>query len=206
MAQLMAQRLKAAHVSSGNLLRETSQRKDPLGEEISRIMRAGGLVPDGLVNRLIFDHVERLGRGSFILDGFPRTVEQAQGLDEALERLKNSIDLAVDFEVSTETIVTRLSGRRVCQRCGTNYHDQRLPPRCSGVCDQCGGPLIRRPDDEPETILNRLKVYEQQTQPLLSFYQAQGKLRTLSGESQVEVQYQALAELLKKERLISDAG
>ena len=169
-------------------------------------MRAGGLVPDGLVNRLIFDHLERLGRGSFILDGFPRTVEQAQGLDEVLKSLKIAIDLAVDFEVSTETIVARLSGRRVCQRCGTNYHVDRLPPQRSGVCDQCGGTLMRRSDDESETILKRLKVYEQQTQPLLNFYRAQGKLRTLSGEPQVEAQYQALIELLQRERLLPGVG
>ncbi len=207
MAALLNQRLKVAHLSSGDLLREALRRGDPIGQEASRYMKEGALVPDELVTKLMVQRVEELGaKRPFVLDGFPRTVDQTRALDEELAfRSHAPVDLAVDFEISAQkTVVTRLAGRRVCASCGSTYHLMRLPPRNPGVCDRCGATLVARADDQPETILKRLNVYREQTEPLLFFYRAQGKLRSLSGEMGVEEQYQSLIQLLEREHLCSN--
>lgn len=204
-AELLSQRQGVSHLSSGDLLREAARRHDPTGQQLERIMGEGGLVPDSLVMGLILGHVKELGSDrSFVLDGFPRTVEQAHTLDENLkEGAHPPIDLAVDFEITDEVVVARLSGRRMCEHCGANYHIQRLPPQREGVCNRCAGKLIRRPDDRPETILKRLGVYHQETVPLMDFYRRQSKLKAVPGDLQVEEQYQALWALLKSQQLVS---
>ncbi len=201
-------RLQVTHLSSGDLLREAVQRGDPLGQEANQYMKAGTLVPDQLVTGLVLKHLEGLETNeSFVLDGFPRTVEQAQVLDNTLAAKGQApIDLAIDFGIAPETVVERLTGRRICEKCRVIYHVTRIPPRRAGLCDRCGGPLRARTDDEPGTILKRLAVYHEQTEPLLVFYRNQGKLRVVSGEQRVEEQYQALVNLLKKEQLVPDAG
>lgn len=203
-AELLHERLKVVHLSSGDLLREAVRRRSLIGQQAARCMQEGALVPDALVTDLMLQHLNDLGEEqSFTLDGFPRTGEQAQALDQALaQRCQAPIDLAVDFEVSSETVVSRLAGRRVCGSCGANYHLVTLPPRVAGRCDRCGSELQTRADDRPETILKRLQVYQEQTAPLLAFYRAQGKLRTTTGETGIEQQYQVLLELLRRERLV----
>ncbi len=168
-------------------------------------MREGVLVPDEWVTQLVLSDLERVGWGkSVVLDGFPRTVEQAKALDTSLEKEgQPPVDRAIDFEVSSETIVRRLNGRRVCALCKANYHLETLAPRQPGRCDRCGGELTVRPDDQPQTVRKRLEVYRRQASPLLGFYRAQGKLRGVSGELGVEEEYQALLALLKEEHLQS---
>ncbi len=206
LALLLVERLNVAHLSSGNLLREAVRQGDSVGKEAARLMQSGSLVPDSFVTSLVLLRLVKFGRdGSFVLDGFPRTVEQARELDEALaNRGLSPIDLTIGFEVSEETMVVRLSGRRVCDECGANYHLERLPPKQPDRCDRCGGALKARPDDNPETIRNRLKVYEIQTAPLMEFYRVQGRLRAMSGEGGIEDQYRTLLGLLRTEHLVHD--
>ena len=206
-AKLLSDRLGVAHLSSGDLLREALRRGDPIGKQAGRYMREGVLAPDELVTRVVLNGLGQLEEGrSVVLDGFPRTAEQAKALDASLEANgRKTIDRAIDFEVSTETIVRRLNGRRVCGRCGANYHVGTLPPRQPDRCDRCAGPLTVRPDDQPQTVLKRLEVYRQQAVPLLDYYRAQGKLRSVSGDLSVEEEYQGLVDLLEKERLLGSA-
>lgn len=201
MAALIQERLRVAHLSSGDLLREAVRRGDSIGQEVSRLMQVGLLVPDALVTGLVLQRLDEwTGDRDFVLDGFPRTVDQAQALDQALtEKGQGPIDLAIDFELSPSTMVTRLAGRRVCGHCGTNYHLVTMPPKRKGLCDRCGAPLQARADDQPDTILKRLSVYREDTMPVLVYYRKQGKLRTVSGELQIEDQYQALLQVLPQE-------
>lgn len=203
-AELLSERHGVAHLSSGDLLRHSARREDPVGRQMSEMMQAGSLVPDSVVTGLVLSRVEELGKQhSFVLDGFPRTVEQARALDAKLkEKFYSPIDLAVDFEIADRAVAARLAGRRVCERCGANYHVTRLPPRREALCDSCGGSLVRRADDQPETIQKRLSVYQEETLPLLHFYQGQGKLKKVPGDLQVEEQYHALVALLKGEQLV----
>lgn len=202
-AALLSQRRQVEPLSSGDLLREAADRGDPLGRQVKGFMEAGGLVPDRVVEALVLTRLERFGkRQSFVLDGFPRTESQARSLDRSLARWgQMPIDLAVHFEISEERVIARLAGRRVCAGCRTNYHLQTLPPREPGRCDHCGGAIIPRPDDAPETIRKRWVVYQQESRPLVAFYEGQGKLRRISGDACVEEQYQALLQLLRGERL-----
>ena len=206
LAFLLAERRKVVHLSSGDLLRDAVHLGNPRGQEVARWMQSGSLVPDSLVTELVLDRLQEIGRGgSFVLDGFPRTVEQAEALDTALgQRGHSPIDLTVGFEVSEETMANRLAGRRVCEECGANYHLEHLPPKRPDLCDRCGGALKARSDDNPQTIRNRFRVYETQTAPLLDFYRAQGKLRLLSGEGTAEEQYRSVFDLLRAEHLVKD--
>lgn len=200
----MAERLGVATLSSGDLLREAVRRKSPIGQEVESFMKKGMLVPDRLVTDLMMEHLRGWDAGrSFVLDGFPRTAAQARALEQGFRETGGiRIDLAIDFEMSPEKVVRRLAGRRVCGRCRANYHVRTLPPKQPGVCDRCGGTLQARVDDEPQTIRKRLAVYEEESEPLLGFYRRQGKLRILPGDLEIEAQYEALMDLLKKERLV----
>lgn len=202
-AELLSERRKVKALASGNILREAIRNGDPIGREAARCMANGVLVPNGLVTDLILGRLRPVGPvDSFVLDGFPRTVSQAQALDAWLqERNQPGIDLAVDFEIGADAILRRLAGRRICKKCGANYHLQNLPPNREEICDRCGGELGTRSDDDPGTIPKRLVVYHEETEPLLSFYRAQGKLRTVPGDLAIEAQYGAVTELLRGERL-----
>ncbi len=204
-ATLLKERLRVAHLSSGDLLRDSVKNGDSTGGEIGRYMKSGALVPDKLITGLMLSHLDQFGvSGDFVLDGFPRTVEQAQDLDRDLAGKKNApIDLAIDFQVSPETVVKRLIGRRVCEKCRLNYHVERIPPRKPGICDRCGSELKARVDDQPETVRKRLAVYEDQTAPLLDFYRRSGKLRLVSGDQNIEDQYQELIHVLERDRLLN---
>ena len=203
-ARLLKERLGVNHLSSGDLLREAVRQQDEMGKKVAHYIQAGNLVPDEVITNLMLNLILKLkSTDSFVLDGFPRTVDQACALDDALEKGRcPPIDLVVDFELVSEAVVTRLVGRRVCEKSGANYHVDRLLPKKEGICDRCGGSLKARGDDQPDTVRQRLMVYHEQTAPLVSFYQKQRRLRAISGEPEIERQYQELVDVLKDERLV----
>jgi len=184
----VGERLEAAtglpRISTGDLLRVAVRDGTPLGREAEGIMKAGGLVPDEVVIGIVRERIARPDcRPGYILDGFPRTAAQA----EALRRLDGGRpELAVDLDVSEETIVSRLSARRVCPACQAVYNLRSRPPAREGVCDVCGGTLVRRPDDAPEVVRERIRVYRDQTAPLREFFKAGGSYRAVDGEGTVD--------------------
>ena len=176
-----------AHISTGDLLREAVKAKTELGIKAQSFMASGGLVPDDLVVSIVAERLkEPDGAKGFVLDGFPRTVVQAEMLEKTLRSMKLSLDLALYFATSREVVVKRLSGRRICRACGANYHVVNIPPKKAGVCDKCGGELYQRDDDKPETVGRRLEVYEKQTAPLIEFYRSRGLLKEISGDLEVK--------------------
>ena len=165
--------LGAAHVSTGDLLRAARREGTELGQAAQGYMDRGELVPDDLILDLVRDHLEGIEPGRNVLfDGFPRTTEQANGLDVTLESIGKSVDAVVLFEAPDETLIKRLSGRRSCPDCGAVYNVYFSAPSVEGICDRCGGTLVHRADDEPETVKRRLQVYLDQTAPLIDFYEA----------------------------------
>ena len=169
-------------ISTGNILREAVKNGTPCGLEAKTYMEAGALVPDEVVIGILKDRIAQDDcKNGFILDGFPRTVPQA----EALDKMGINIDKVVEIYVADETIAQRLSGRRVCEGCGNSYHVDFKPTKVEGVCDACGARVVIRKDDEPATVLDRLKVYHEKTAPLKDFYSAQGKLVTVIGQEEV---------------------
>ena len=203
-AALLLQRYGTVSLASGDILREAIRKGDSIGQQARQCMESGALVPDDVITELVLQRLETLGKEqSFVLDGFPRTEAQAQALDGWLARSGHKpVDRVVDFDISEEKIIRRLAGRRICGGCGASYHADNLPPRREGFCNRCGGALRMREDDLPETIRKRLVVYHQQTEPLLKFYQSQGKLRVVPGDLEIEAQYEALLQLLKEEQLV----
>jgi len=169
------------------MLRDAVAAGTPLGREAKRVMDSGGLVPDDVMIGLIAERLRQpdAARG-FILDGFPRTIAQAEALDRLLKDLGHSLDAVLYFQVSEPELLRRLTGRRLCRQCQTAYHLVSAPPRRPGVCDRCGGELYQRPDDSEETVRRRLEVYSRQTAPLLDYYGGRGRLTTIDGEGSVE--------------------
>ena len=171
----LADELDAAHISTGDLLRAARRDGTELGTRAQKFMDAGELVPDQLILDLVKEHLAGIDPGAHVLfDGFPRTITQATGLSEVLERSERRVDRVVLFEAPDETIVKRLSGRQTCPDCGAVYNTYFSPPRVDGKCDRCGGSLVQRADDAPETVRRRLEVYRDQTAPLVSFYERAG--------------------------------
>lgn len=175
------------HVATGDMLREAVAANAPLGREAKRYMDQGALVPDDVMVRLIG---ERLGqsdaRTGFLLDGFPRTLAQAEALDRLLKDFHQHLDGVIFFQVSEEELLRRLTGRRGCRQCGATYHLVSAPPRRADVCDRCGGALSRREDDSERTVRNRLEVYARQTAPLLDYYRARSLLTVVPAEGAIE--------------------
>jgi adenylate kinase len=168
----LADELDGAHVSTGDLLRAARREGTPLGKKAQAYMDAGELVPDGLILDLVREHLAGIAPGKHVLfDGFPRTTAQAEGLRDVLSALGRSVDLVVLFEASDETLVKRLSGRRSCPDCGSVYNVYFNAPAKEGTCDRCGAALVHRSDDEPDTVRRRLEVYQEQTAPLVAFYE-----------------------------------
>lgn len=170
------------HISTGDILRAEVREGSPIGQEAQGYMERGELVPDALIISMMEGRLKQLGEGSgYILDGFPRTVAQAEALGHMLKRIDQRLDAVVNLEVDRQELIRRLTGRRVCSQCGAVYHVDTMPSRVADICDRCGGPLIQRKDDALEAITNRLEVYEAQTQPLIAYYSQQGSLVNIDG-------------------------
>lgn len=181
-AKLMLERTAMEHISTGDLLRAAVASGSALGTAAKAYMERGELVPDGLVTDMIRERLAPLGaEPSFMLDGFPRTVAQAEALEAMLKTHGIPLDHVISLDVPREELVRRLSGRRTCRACGTMYHVLFDPPRRDGVCDRCGGELYQRDDDREETIRARLEVYDRATAPLTAFYRGRGLLREVDG-------------------------
>jgi adenylate kinase len=187
-AQLLAEWLGVPHVASGDLFRENLRNETELGLEAKKYIDNGDLVPDVVTIAMV---VERLSRPDcakgVLLDGFPRTVVQAEALDEVLAEQGKAIDLVPYIRVGNEILVARLAGRWTCRKCESVYHEVFNPPERKGVCDECGGELYQRPDDTPETQRRRIEVYLEQTSPLIEFYRRRGLLVEIDGEGEIEV-------------------
>lgn len=182
-AEYLCKEFSIPSISTGNLLREAIQNQTPIGLEAKRFMDNGQLVPDDVIVGIVEERVARDDcANGFILDGVPRTIAQA----EALERIGVAIDNVVSIEIEDAVIENRMSGRRVCSRCGASYHVTANPPKIDGVCDLCGAELSVRKDDRPETVRERLAVYHRQTEPLKDFYAARGKLRIVQGDRPID--------------------
>ncbi len=181
-AKLIADRYGVPHISTGDIFRANIKNGTELGIEAKRYMDQGLLVPDELTVKILLDRVanEDCSTG-YVLDGFPRTIPQAEVLEKALAERNDQIDYAINVDVPDENIIHRMSGRRACLACGATYHIKHIPPKKEGICDRCGKELILRDDDKPETVKNRLDVYHEQTQPLIDFYTNKGILRTVDG-------------------------
>lgn len=168
-----------------------------LGMEAKKYMDQGLLVPDELTVRILLDRVAKEDcKDGYVLDGFPRTIPQAEVLEDALNKLGDKIDYAIDVEVPDENIIRRMGGRRACLSCGATYHIEHVPPKQEGVCDECGQPLVLRDDDKPETVQNRLRVYQEQTQPLIDFYTERNVLKTVDGTQDMQDVFNAIVEIL----------
>ena len=182
-AEIIASELKIPTISTGNIIREALANGTEMGLKAKSFIEAGKLVPDDVVIGIIKDRLAADDcAGGFILDGFPRTIPQA----EALDNMGVIIDKVVDIDVPDENIVNRMSGRRVCKACGSSYHIENKKPKVEGVCDACGGELQIRKDDAPETVLDRLNVYHEQTEPLKDYYAKCGKLRSVEGTAPIK--------------------
>lgn len=182
-AQVICENKNIPAISTGNILREALKNGTEMGLKAKSFMESGQLVPDEILIGIIKDRIkEEDCKNGFILDGFPRTIPQA----EALDQMGADIDVVLDIEVSDEDIVTRMSGRRVCEKCGASYHMLYKQPKTEGVCDACQGALVQRKDDHPDTVKERLEVYHSQTEPLKEYYSKQGKLRVVHGQDKVE--------------------
>jgi len=181
-AKMIAEKYSVPHVSTGDIFRANIKNGTELGKQAKEYMDAGKLVPDELTVRILLDRVAQDDcKNGYVLDGFPRTIPQAQVLEDALNKLGEKIDYAINVDVPDENIVKRMSGRRACLKCGATYHIEHIPPKQEGICDTCGSELVLRDDDKPETVLNRLKVYHDQTQPLIDFYSERNVLKTVDG-------------------------
>jgi adenylate kinase len=199
---VLSREYEVVHISAGDILRDAVKSGSQTGLAAAAFMSKGELVPDRIVTAMI---IERMGKGDaengFILDGFPRTINQARELDEAMRKMPSKIDTVIYFETSSKTAIDRLSGRRVCRSCGFNYHIRNIPPKKEGVCDKCGGLLFQRPDDKEETIINRLEVYEAETKPLIDYYAKQGILRKVSGDLGVDDLFGVVSRIFADEKL-----
>ena len=194
-AETLSKELRIPAISTGNILREAIQNKTPIGLEAKRFMDNGQLVPDDVIIGIVEERVARDDcRNGYILDGVPRTIAQA----EALERFGVAIDNVVSIEIEDAVIEARMSGRRVCPRCGATYHIMANPPKTDGVCDSCGSELIIRKDDRPETVHDRLAVFHMLTEPLKDFYAKQGKLRIVQGDQPIHAVYREILTALGK--------
>lgn len=196
-AKKIAAKYEIPHISTGDIFRANIKNGTELGKKAKTYMDQGLLVPDELVVDLVVDRVNQddCAKG-YVLDGFPRTIPQAEALDKALAAMGQKMDYAIDVEVPDENIVKRMGGRRACVGCGATYHLEYAPTKSEGICDVCGKELILRDDDKPETVRKRLNVYHEQTQPLIDYYANAGILKTVDGTVDINDVFQAIASIL----------
>lgn len=196
-AKMIAARYEIPHISTGDIFRANIKEGTELGMKAKAFMDQGLLVPDELTLELIMDRFAQPDCASgYVLDGFPRTIAQAEALTESLKKVGDALDYAIDVDVPDENIVTRMSGRRACLSCGGTYHIVFNPPKKEGICDLCGGELSIRKDDEPETVQKRLNVYHAQTQPLIDYYTGEGILKSVDGTQEVSKVFEDIKAIL----------
>jgi len=175
-ARFLSEKYNIPQIATGDIFRANLREKTPLGLEAKTYMDQGLLVPDELTTNMVLDRLEEEDcRNGYILDGFPRNLNQARALTEALAAKGDAIDHVIHLEIEQDIILHRMEGRRVCERCGASYNIKSLPPRREGICDYCGGAVVQRPDDVPETVLKRLDVFHEQTAPIIDYYRQLGK-------------------------------
>lgn len=196
-AKMISEKYGLPHVSTGDIFRANIKNGTELGKKAKAYMDAGQLVPDSLTVDLLLDRIsqEDCAKG-YILDGFPRTIPQAQCLEDALKARGEDIDFAIDVEVPDSNIIKRMGGRRACVTCGATYHLEHIPPKTEGICDKCGHELILRDDDKPETVQKRLEVYHEQTKPLIDFYNAMGVLHEFDGTQNMAKVFEDITKVL----------
>lgn len=187
-AKVLAKRLNLAHISTGDLLRQNVSAGTDLGKQAQDFMNKGALVPDELVSRMLSARIDQPDvKVGFILDGYPRTINQAKTLDSLLEARDSKIDVVVYLDTSEPVIIQRLSGRLVCRKCGANFHLKNMPPKKDNICDNCAGTLYQRSDDKEETIRKRIEVYRKESSILIQYYEAKQKLQRINADEDAEV-------------------
>lgn len=194
-AALIKKEYNISHISTGDMFREAISNMTPLGVEAKRYIDKGMLVPDSVTINLVRERLAKDDcKKGFLLDGFPRTLEQAYALKEILKKLNIKLDAVINIDVDLDALVDRIIGRRVCPKCGASFHIKNQPPKKEGICDECGTALVQRKDDTKETVVTRLNVYTSQTKPLLSYYEAEGLLKNVDGMGDID----AIFEKIKK--------
>ncbi|MCI5493649.1 MAG: adenylate kinase [Lachnospiraceae bacterium] len=197
-AKQIAAKYSIPHISTGDIFRANIKNGTELGKKAKTYMDQGLLVPDELTCDLVMDRIQQDDcKNGFVLDGFPRTIPQAESLDAALEKIDQKMDYAIDVDVPDENIINRMGGRRACLNCGATYHIVSIPPKKEGICDHCGNALVLRDDDKPETVKKRLDVYHEQTQPLIDYYAKQNILKTVDGTQPMEAVFDAIVSVLE---------
>ena len=197
-AKMIAEKYSIPHVSTGDIFRANIKNGTDLGKQAKEYMDAGKLVPDELTVKILLDRgAQEDCKNGYVLDGFPRTIPQAEVLDQELTKLGDHVDHAINVDVPDENIVKRMSGRRACLNCGATYHLEHIPPKQEGICDKCGSQLVLRDDDKEETVLNRLKVYHDQTQPLIDYYTKKNSLKTVDGTVDMKDVFAAITAILQ---------
>jgi len=196
-AKRIADKYNVPHISTGDIFRANIKEGTALGEKAKTFMDQGLLVPDELVVELVVDRIQKDDcNNGFVLDGFPRTIPQAEALDKALKGIGQNMDYAIDVDVPDENIVSRMAGRRACLDCGATYHLVTIPTKVEGICDKCGSKIVLREDDKPETVQKRLEVYHAQTQPLIDYYKKQNILKTVDGTQHMDTVFNAIVEVM----------
>ena len=196
-AKQIAGKYSIPHISTGDIFRANIKNGTELGKKAKEYMDQGLLVPDELTCDLVVDRIGQDDcKNGFVLDGFPRTIPQAEALTNALNELGQKMDYAIDVDVPDENIVKRMSGRRACLECGATYHVVSIPPKKEGICDACGSELVLRDDDKPETVQKRLDVYHEQTQPLIDYYKEAGILKSVDGTQPMEDVFAEIVKIL----------
>ena len=196
-AKQIAAKYSIPHISTGDIFRANIKNGTELGKKAKEYMDQGLLVPDELTCDLVMDRIAQDdAKNGFVLDGFPRTIPQAEALDAALTKIGQAMDFAIDVDVPDENIINRMSGRRACLNCGATYHIVSIPPKKEGICDSCGNELVLRDDDKPETVKKRLDVYHDQTLPLIEYYQGKGILKSVDGTQPMEKVFEDIVSIL----------
>lgn len=191
-AKKLVERFHLSHISTGDIFRENIKNQTELGKKVESYLSSGRLVPDELTIAMLWDRLDREGEQGFLLDGFPRTLDQANALKAGLAERGRPLDAVLSIEVAEQVLVKRLAGRRTCPHCGASFHITDQPPQKEGICDTCGTSLVQRPDDSEETVQNRIDVYREQTEPLVAYYEKEGILVHVDGDRPVDIVFHAI--------------